>query len=65
MIQITKQEKELIAEQFPYISTVRTMRQKSKRHHYYIEEHPKVMRFLNKLRSNNTYRLGEEPGSGT
>ena len=51
MIAITKPEKEIIAQQFPHVHIVRTMKQKSKRHHYYCEEHPRVMSLLQQLRA--------------
>lgn len=52
MIAITKAEKEVIAERFPNVHIVRTMKQKSKRHRYYCEESKAVMRYLDKVRSN-------------
>lgn len=51
MILVSKEEKELIKEKYPYVTIVRTMRQKSKRHRYYVEEAPCVMRLLEKVRS--------------
>lgn len=53
MIAITKEEKNLIKERFPNAHVVRTMKQKSKRHHYYIEETTRVMKFLEQIRSEN------------
>lgn len=50
MIAINKAEKEAISERFPNVHIVRTMRQKSKRHRYYCEEHPDVLRFLSRQR---------------
>lgn len=50
MIAISKKEKELISERFPDVHIVRTMRQRSKRHHYYCEETRQVMRLLGTLR---------------
>lgn len=50
MIQITKAEKDAISVQFPNVHIVRTMKQKSKRHHYYCEETKQVVRFLKKTR---------------
>lgn len=50
MIAITKAEKEAIHERFPDAHIVRTMKQKSKRHHYYCEETRRVINFLNALR---------------
>jgi len=51
MIAINKAEKEAICARFPDIHIVRTMKHKSKRHHYYCEENKGVLRTLNKLRS--------------
>ncbi len=50
MIAINKAEKEAIRERFPYVHIVRTMKKKSKRHHYFVEENRGVMRFLNQIR---------------
>lgn len=50
MVLISKEEKEAIREKFPMTNIVRTMRQRSKRHRYYCEEAPQVMRYLNALR---------------
>lgn len=54
MIAITKTEKEIINKRFPKVHIVRTMKKKSKRHHYYCEEAKSVMRFLKKYRSGKT-----------
>lgn len=53
MVLITKEEKSAIREKFPKVNIVRTMRQKSKRHRYYCEEAPQVMRYLGQLRRRN------------
>lgn len=50
MIAISKEEKEVIARELPYAHIVRTMKQKSKRHHYYCEETSKVMELITKMR---------------
>lgn len=50
MILISKSEKEQILERFPKIHIVRTMKQDSKRHHYYMVEEPGAMKLLRKLR---------------
>lgn len=52
MVLITKDEKEYISKNYPFVHIVRTMRQKSKRHRYYCEEHPQVMRYLDSTRCN-------------
>ena len=46
MITITKDEKDIICERFPYVHIVRTMKQKSKRHRYYCEESSEVLKYL-------------------
>jgi hypothetical protein len=51
MIAINKSEKEAISKRFPDVHIVRTMKQKSKRHRYYCEENPAVLRFLNRARN--------------
>lgn len=53
MIAISKDEKDAILKRFPDVHIVRTMKQKSKRHHYYCEELRPVMNYLNKLRNGN------------
>lgn len=50
MILITKDEKDYISKNFPKAHIVRTMKQKSKRHRYYCEEAPSVMRYLASVR---------------
>lgn len=50
MVAITKAEKEALHAAYPHAHIVRTMKQKSKRHHYYCEETERVMRFLDELR---------------
>ncbi len=44
MIQITKAEKELLVGMFPNIRFPRTMKQDSKRHHYFCTETIELMR---------------------
>lgn len=56
MIAINKFEKEAIAEQLPDVHIVRTMKQKSKRHHYYCEETPQVKRLLRSLNGDTDNR---------
>lgn len=51
MIQITKEEKEIIANKFPDVHIRRTMKQRSHRHRYYMEEEPNAMRLLKELRN--------------
>lgn len=50
MILISLDEKKAIKEAFPEVHIVRTMKQHSKRHRYYMEEAQGAMRMLRKLR---------------
>lgn len=50
MIAITASEKEAIRAKYPDVHITRTMRQDSKRHHYYCVEDRRVLRLLNTLR---------------
>lgn len=50
MVPVTKDEKFAILERFPKTNIVRTMRQRSKRGHYYCEESPQVMKYLATVR---------------
>ena len=56
MIAISKEEKDVISRRFPNVHIVRTMRQKSKRHHYFCEESRGVMNYLRKVRDTNQAR---------
>lgn len=50
MILITRDEKQAVLEKFPNIHIVRTMKQDSKRHRYYMVEEPGPMRLIRKMR---------------
>ncbi len=50
LVRITKEEKEKLIEKYPETHIARTMRQCSKRHHYYCEESSAVLRLLEKIR---------------
>lgn len=50
VIAINAREKEVISERLPNVLIVRTMKQKSKRHRYYMEESRSAMRLLRELR---------------
>lgn len=50
MIAINKLEREVISKRLPNIHIVRTMKQQSKRHHYYCEENKQVMKLLSEIR---------------
>lgn len=54
MITITRQERDIIAERMPNVHIRRTVKQKSKRHKYYMEENKKAMRLLKELRADKT-----------
>lgn len=51
MIAITKAEKDAIRDQFPDVHIVRTMKQKSKRGHYFCEESRRVLKLLRAIRN--------------
>ena len=50
MIAISLHEKEEILKQYPNVYITRTMKQDSKRHHYYMEEARGPMGLLRRLR---------------
>lgn len=50
VIAITASEKEAIRKRFPRVHIVRTMKQDSHRHHYYMVEDSGPMRLLRNLR---------------
>lgn len=50
MILISRDEKLAVQERFPNIHVVRTCKQKSKRHRYYMVEEPGAMRMIKKMR---------------
>jgi hypothetical protein len=50
VIAITKEEKKIIREKFPDLHIVRTMKQDSKRGHYFMVEAPGAMKLLRELR---------------
>lgn len=58
MVMINRQEKEAILERYPNTQMVRTMRQDSKRHHYYCVETREIRDFLRTMR-----RAGEYHGA--
>jgi hypothetical protein len=58
MIAISKEEKDVISKRFPNVHIVRTMRQKSKRHHYFCEESRGVMNYLKEARKINSPKGG-------
>lgn len=62
MIAISKEEKDYISKEFPKVHIVRTMKQKSKRHHYYCEESRAVMRYLEQIRNEGVI-VGKKEGA--
>lgn len=50
MITINKEEARAVRERFPNVHIIRTMKQNSKRGHYYCEESRKVMQFIKNYR---------------
>lgn len=50
MIRINKDEATYLRGRFPDLTITRTMKQKSKRHNYYVEESRKVLGALDKFR---------------
>lgn len=50
MILISRDEKAAVQEKFPNVHIVRTMKQKSKRHRYYMVEDPGPMRIIKQMR---------------
>lgn len=50
MILISRDEKQAVLEKFPNVHIVRTMKQDSKRHRYYMVEEPGPMRLIRKMR---------------
>jgi hypothetical protein len=46
MIQISKAEKEIVNSQYPELKVVRTCRQKSNRHRYYLVEDERALRLI-------------------
>ena len=50
MVPITREEKELLKKKYPDLCVARTMKQDSKRKHYYCEERAGAMAYLEKIR---------------
>ena len=50
MVLINEEEKQVISKRLPNVHICRTVRQKSKRHRYYMEEARSAMKLLYKLR---------------
>jgi hypothetical protein len=59
MVLIGKEEAEYLRRRFPRLNIVRTMKQHSKRHRYYVEESMKVMNALRNFeKGKNVYEGG-------
>ena len=54
MVAINAAEKQAISMRFPDVGIVRTMKQDSKRHHYYMVEDRAAMAVLRRLRGQNS-----------
>lgn len=50
MILISRDEKQAVLEKFPNVHIVRTCKQRSKRHRYYMVEEPGPMRIIKQMR---------------
>jgi len=50
MVMISGEEKKAIRKEYPRVHIVRTMKQRSKRHRYYMVEEAGPMRLLRRLR---------------
>jgi hypothetical protein len=63
MISINKSEAKALRENLPGVHIVRTMKQKSKRGHYFCEETKQAMYLLKKLRKGLSLceKVGERP----
>lgn len=55
MVLIGKEEAEYLRRKFPHLNIVRTMKQHSDRHRYYVEESMKVMNALRNFERSKTY----------
>lgn len=58
MIAINAYEKDAIRARFPNVHIVRTMKQDSKRHHYYCEESRGVLSMLRQMRTGKQVQSG-------
>ena len=60
MITISYEEKSIIVKEYPNADIVRTVKQKSKRHHYYMAEERGPMELLRRLRGDSAKPLRGE-----
>ena len=63
MVRITQEEKDLLKAKYPDLSIARTMKQDSKRKHYFCEERPGAMAYLNKIRQRDVLYVRKYPRS--
>ena len=61
MVRITQEEKDLLKKKYPDLSIARTMKQDSKRKHYFCEERPGAMAYLNRIRQENVLYTRKYP----
>ena len=66
MVPITKEEKEMLLKKYPDLCIARTMKQDSKRKHYFCEERPGAMAYLDRVRQrgvvyNAVYSYNDTP----
>lgn len=62
MVPITREEKELLMKKYPDLCVARTMKQDSKRKHYYCEERAGAMAYLEKVRQRGVVFDSRWPG---
>lgn len=62
MVPITREEKELLKKKYPDLCVARTMKQDSKRKHYYCEERAGAMAYLEKIRQRGVVFDSRYPG---
>lgn len=51
LIAISKEEKDIVSSKYPKVHIVRTMRQRSSRHRYYMEEQRDAMGLVRRMRA--------------
>ena len=62
MVPITREEKELLKKKYPDLCVARTMKQDSKRKHYYCEERAGAMAYLERIRQRGVVFDSRFPG---
>ena len=61
MILISRDEKQAVLEKFPNVHIVRTCKQRSKRHRYYMVEEPGPMRIIKQMRGEWVDKTRNQP----